>query len=322
MARNDVRRFGKERTTLFFDPRGEPIAELRSGERVVVETEDSICGLAKAEAPRGFHIDEVVERLGGACPVTGPFWIDGALAGGALEIEFHRVEASPAEGEGWTGVFQGFGALQHEAYTLGGGPAPELRLVPYRDGVGRFPTEAGTVEIPLRTFLGTVGVAPKRERRLTFSQSPEYLGDVDVPQLGADATLVLPVNVDGALLGLGDAHAAQGDGEVAGAALEVEAEVELTAHARTREEAQLVELPQINTSAWIGSVAGYEGVTLADCARAATKDLITRLERFHAFTQTEAYELLSLVGRLQIGNMIDPFYSVMATVERRYLERS
>jgi acetamidase/formamidase len=317
-----LRRFSKERTTLFFDPRAEPIAELRPDERIVVETADSICGLAKAEAPRGLHIDEVVDRLGGACPVTGPFWVGGAVAGDALELELHRVEASPAQGVGWTGVFTGFGALQHESYSLASGPEPELRLVAYKDNIGRFPTERGDVEIPLRTFLGTVGVAPRRERRLTFSQSPEYLGDVDVPQLGAGATLVLPVNVDGALLGLGDAHAAQGDGEVSGAALEVEAEAELTVRVRAREEAQLLALPQINADSWIGSVAGYEGVSLADCARSAAKDLIGRMTRFHGFSETEAYELLSLVGRLQVGNMIDPFYSVMAWVERRYLERS
>jgi len=69
----------------------------------------------------------------------------------------------------------------------------------------------------------------------------------------------------------------------------------------------------------IGSVAGFEGTSLADCARAAYADLIARLERFHGFTRHEAYELLSAVGRLDVGNMIDPFYSALASVERRYL---
>lgn len=104
-----------------------------------------------------------------------------------------------------------------------------------------------------------------------------------------------------------------------GAALEIEAEVELTVWSRERDQAGLVFLPQINTDAAIGSVAGFEGVPLADCARAAYLDLIKRLERFHNYSRAEAYELLSLVGRLDVGNMIDPFYSVMASVERRYL---
>jgi amidase len=314
-----MRRFSRERTTLFLDPRAEPLAEVAAGERIVVETADSLCGLAKARAPRGMHIEDVVEELGGACPLTGPFFVAGARAGGALEVEVHRIDPVPARGEAWTGVFGGFGALGHERYSLAVDVEPEIRVVPYDDGTARFPCRGGYVDVELRPFLGTVAVAPRRERRMTFSQSPEYLGDVDVPALGAGATLVLPVNVDGALVGFGDVHAAQGAGEITGAALEVEAEAELTLIPRERAEAGFASLPQINTSNAIGSVAGYEGVALADCARAAYVDLIVRLERFHGYQRREAYELLSAVGRLDIGNMIDPFYSALASVERRYL---
>jgi amidase len=314
------RRFTRTQTTLFFDPAAEPIAEIGDGERVVVETADSICGLAKAEAPGGLHIDEVVERLGGACPITGPFHVAGATAGDVIEVELHRVDPWPAEGEGWTGVFGGFGALQHEGYSLSDGPAPELTLVPYRGGTARFPCREGAVEIPLRPFPGTVGVAPRRERRMTFSQDPEYLGDVDIASLAAGASAVLPVNVDGALLGLGDVHGAQGDGEITGAALEIEAEIELTVRVRSREEAGFVGLPQVNTVASIGSVAGFQGVTLADCVRAAYVDLSRRLERDHGFAANEAYQLLSQVGRVEVGNMIDPFYSARASVERAYVQ--
>jgi amidase len=81
----------------------------------------------------------------------------------------------------------------------------------------------------------------------------------------------------------------------------------------------MVALPQINTDTRIGSVAGFEGVPLADCARAAYLDLIRRLERFHRFSAPEAYQLLSLVGHLEVGNMIDPFYSVMASIETTFL---
>ena len=62
------------------------------------------------------------------------------------------------------------------------------------------------------------------------------------------------------------------------------------------------------------------GVNLGDCARAAYTDLLRRLLRGYGFTQLDAYQLLGQVGRLRVGNMIDPFYSVLATVERRYLD--
>jgi amidase len=205
----------------------------------------------------GWHIDQVLERLGGACPVTGPF---------------------------------------------------------------HLPCRGGTVAMALAPFLGTVGVAPRRERRLSFSQSPEYLGDVDQPALGAGATLRLPVNVEGALIAFGDAHGAQGDGEITGVAVELEAEVELTMRARDREEAGYVALPQLDTAEAIGCLAGLHGSDLTSCARAAYTDLVERLHRHHGFTRADAYQLLGQAGRLRVGNMIDPFYSVLATVERRYLD--
>ena len=317
-----MRRFPRTATTLFFDPQAEPLAELADGERVVVETADSVCGLAKAEAPRGLHVEEVLGRLGGACPVTGPFHVAGAHPGDVVEVELHRVDPVPATGEAWTGIFGGFGALQHEGFSLEQPLRPELRRVPYGDGLARLPVRGGTVALPLRPFLGTVGVAPRWERRLSFSQSPEYLGDVDQPALGAGAVLRLPVNVAGALLAFGDAHGVQGDGEITGVAVEIEAEVELTVRVRDREEAGFCSLPQLDTAAAIGSLAGLHGASLDDCARAAYLDLVQRLVRRHGFTVTDAYQLLGQVGRLRVGNMIDPFYSVLATVERRYLEPS
>ncbi len=317
-----MRRFPRSATTLFFDPEAEPLAEVASGERIVVETADSVCGLAKAEAPKGLHVEEVLARLGGACPVTGPFHVTGARPGDVVEVELHRVDPAPAAGEAWTGIFGGFGALQHEGFSLEQPLRPELRRVPYRDGLARLPVSGGTVALPLRPFLGTVGVAPRRERRLSFSQSPEYPGDVDQPALGAGATLRLPVNVPGALLAFGDAHGAQGDGEITGVAVEIEAEVELTVRVRDREEAGFVSLPQLDTAAAIGSLAGLQGANLADCARAAYLDLVQRLVRGHRFTIADAYQLLGQAGRLRVGNMIDPFYSVLATVDRRYLEPS
>jgi acetamidase/formamidase len=312
--------FDKDRTAFFFDPEAEPITELESGERIVVRTRDSVCGLAKAEAPRGFHIDDLVSRAGGACPVTGPFAVRGATPGTLLEVEFHRVDPHPPEGQAWTGVFQGFGALASETYSLQDPLEPETRLLRYQDGVATLDLGDRSVDIPLHPFLGTVGVAPRSERRMTFSQSPEYLGDVDLSPLTRGATLVLPVNVDGALLGLGDAHAAQGDGEITGAAIEIEAEVEITVRVVDAGEVAYASLPQINTGASIGSVAGFHGVHLGDCARAAYVDLVKRLVRGHGFTETHAYELLGQVGRLQVGNMIDPFYSVLASVDREYLD--
>lgn len=316
----ETRHFGREETTLFFDPDAEPIAVLGDGEPVTVATADSICGLWRQQPLGGMHIDEVIERLGGACPLTGPFAISGAVAGGVIEVEIHNVEPDPATGTGWTGLFHGFGALSTDVYGLQEPLDAGLSAVEYMDGFASVRAGGKVRKVPLHPFLGTVGVAPRRERRMSFSQAPEYLGDVDQPGVTAGSILVLPVNVDGALLSLGDAHAAQGDGEITGVGIEIEANVEMTVRVSDRDTAGFVGLPQLNTADRVGSIAGFQGVSLGDCARAAYTDLVRRLVSFYGFTKLEAYTLLGQVGRLKIGNMIDPFYSVLASVERRFIE--
>jgi acetamidase/formamidase len=247
-------------------------------------------------------------------------FVAGAVPGGVLEVHIDEVRTVPDAGQAWTGVFTGFGALSSDAFSIQEGLEPATTLVPYDSQAARLEMGGGrTARIPLRPFLGTVGVAPARERRLSFSQSPEYLGDVDLPDLTGGATLVLPVHTEGALLALGDAHAAQGDGEITGAAIEIEAEAELRCVARDAEEAGFTGLPQLNTTSSIGSIAGLQGNDLTDCARAAYRDLVLRLTRHHGFGQRDAYMLLGQVGRLRVGNMIDPFYSVLASIDRSYI---
>jgi acetamidase/formamidase len=313
-----ARRLGRENVSMFFDARAEPVVEVAAGERFVVETADSLCGLVKQEAPKGFAIDEVLAELGGACPVTGPIFVAGAMPGGVVEVHIDQVRPAPAVGQAWTGVFKGFGALSSDAFSIQAPLEPATTLVPYDSEAASLDLGGRTARIPLRPFLGTVGVAPARERRLSFSQSPEYLGDVDLPDLTGGATLVLPVHAEGALLAVGDAHAAQGDGEITGAAVEIEAEAELRCVPRDAEEVGFTGLPQLNTSTSIGSIAGLQGNDLTDCARAAYRDLVLRLTRHYGIAQREAYMLLGQVGRLRVGNMIDPFYSVLASIDRSY----
>ena len=118
---------------------------------------------------------------------------------------------------------------------------------------------------------------------------------------------------------MGDAHAVQGDAEITGVAVEVEADVTLTFRPLERDEAEFVRLPILETEDRIGCIAGFQGVGLADCVRAAYVDLVRRLQRYHGFSENGAYQLLGQVGNVRIGNMIDPFYSALVSVDRRYL---
>src|SRR5258706_8305365 len=183
-----MRRVSRDRASLFFDPRAEPVIEGAAGERCVVEPGDSLCGLVKREAPKGFAIDDVIDRLGGACPVTGPIYVAGATSGGVIEVHIEDVRAVPARGEAWTGVFAGFGALTSDAFSIQAPLEPVTTLVSYDVNAAVLDLGGRRARVPVRPFLGTVGVAPRRERRMSFSQSPEYLGDVDLPELTGGAS--------------------------------------------------------------------------------------------------------------------------------------
>ncbi len=316
-----MRRIPRDAWQMVFDREVEPVATVKDGETVLVETADSLCGIVKSERDVFRHIDEVFERLGGACPVTGPIAVEGAKPGQCVAIDVLEVVPAPRTGKGWTAVIPGWGALVHDqGYTLQPPVGPVTTICEVTKDEVVLPVDGRKVRLPARPFLGTVGVAPKRERRMSLSQSPEYLGDVDVPSITKGATMILPAHTDGALVSLGDAHAAQGEGEVTGVAVEVEADVTLRLRVIDADEAEYGRLPILETGEWVGCIAGFQGVNLADCVRAGYVDLVRRLVRHHGFSESGAYQLLGQVGRVQVGNMIDPFYSALVTIDRRYLE--
>lgn len=314
-------RVTREKTQLLFDREIEPVASVSPGRTLVVETVDSLCGLVKSELDTFSHLDEVLERLGGACPVTGPLYVEGAQAGACVAITIEGIVAAPVSGSGWTALIPGLGALVHDqGYTLQPPIEPRSTTCSVDQDAIVLCLDGRDVRIPARPFVGTLGVAPPVERRMSWSQSRDYLGDVDIPQLGPGSTLILPCHVDGAMISLGDVHAAQGDAEITGCAVEVDADVALSVRVLDADEAGYVRLPILETEEWIGCIAGFQGVNIADCIRAGFVDLVRRLARFHGFTEAAAHQLLGQVGKVQIGNLLDPFYSALVYVERRYVE--
>jgi amidase len=320
-AGTEPRVIERHRTQFCFDREIEPVASVAPGETIVVQTADSLCGIVKSELDTFTHFDEVFERLGGACPVTGPLYVEGASRGDVLAIKLGDIVAAPATGRGWTALIPGLGALMHDqGYTLQPPMEPRSTICEIGRDEIVLPLDGKEVRLPARPFLGTVGVAPPTERRITFSQSREYLGDVDIPQLGPGSTLLLRCHADGGLLSLGDAHAAQGDAEITGVGIEVEADVTISVDVLDPDEAEYGSLPILEKDEWIGCIAAFQGIHTADCVRAGFVDLARRLVRFHGFSEGGAYQLLGQVGRVQLGNMFDPFYSTLTYVERRYVD--
>jgi amidase len=318
-TRATIARLTRDQIHLYFDANQEPAIRVPPGARIVVETEDAHMGSIRSEDDVYQSLAEVFEKLGGANPVTGPIYVEGVEPGDCVALTFEDIVPGAVQGQGYTVLTPGLGGLVSN-YTLQPPLEPRTVICPIRDGMVLFPAGKGTVEIPTAPFLGTIGVAPAGERRLSYLQGPDFLGNTDLPLDGIGATIVMRASVPGALISFGDAHAVQGDGEISGAAIECQADVTCRVERIPQGEAQYVSLPQVNTDDFIGSIAAFTGVHLGDVVRAAYVDIVQRLVRFHGFELGEAYLLACQTGRVRVGQVVDPLYCAAVTIERRYVE--
>src|SRR6266853_720089 len=159
-------------------------------------------------------------------PRTGPFYIEGAEPGATLVVHILDLQVDGKQG---VGTFSpGFGAINATHYTpmLGKEALPEKIWFYPIDHAERTATfqaldSSYKVKIPLHPFLGCIGVAPANGEARSSIVPAEFGGNMDAPEASVGNTLFLPVNVPGALFYFGDGHAAMGDGEIAGSAIEV-----------------------------------------------------------------------------------------------------
>src|ERR1700749_4527519 len=162
-------------------------------------------------------------------PLTGPFYIDGAEPGDTLVVKVLDLKVDGDQGVGGLGAY--FGALNGTKYTaMLHPPLPEkfwFYPIDHSNNVATFQAlDSGfKVKIPLHPFLGCIGVAPAGGEARSSIVPAEFGGNMDASEASVGNTLYLPVNVSGALLFLGDGHAAMGDGEFAGTAIEVSTRV-------------------------------------------------------------------------------------------------
>jgi amidase len=307
-------------THFVFDRDLEPAGTVKPGQTFVVETVDSLCGFVKSERDRFSSFDELLALVGGANPVTGPIYVEGCRSGDWLAVTVIDIVAAPRTGKGWTMLIPGWGGLTHEAYSIQESLPPQTLLAEVGPAEVTLDIDGHQVRIPAQPFIGTIGVAPTSERRVTLSQSAEYGGDLDIPALRPGSTLMMRARVDGGLLSLGDVHAAQGDAEITGVAIEIEADVRLRIDVIRADDAPYGRLPVLESPDRIGVIAAFGGVPLTACVRAGYAELCGYLQRSCGFSREGAYMLLGQVGRVQVGNMIDPFYSCLVEIEKKYLE--
>jgi acetamidase/formamidase len=289
-------------------PFADPVLRIHPRDTVVIETQDAFEGRIESQDTRPSE----VLTMPFVNPQSGPIFVEGAEKGDALAVTIRDIKPRGPQPRGTTCLVSHFGGLTSTDRTVTlQEPLPEIVR---KTEV----TEAGIVwsdqlTLPYEPFIGTIGTSPEIEAIGALTPD-RHGGNMDLPDVGPGSTLYLPVHVPGALLYLGDGHAIQGDGELCGVAVEIATTTTL--------ELDLVKgwhlaWPRLENDEMIMSIGSAR--PLEDAARIAYGDLVQWMVATYGFERWDAYMLLSQVGKVRLGNMVDPNYTVGASIAKRYV---
>jgi acetamidase/formamidase len=275
-----------------------PRLTIDPGDTVVFDTRDA----ADRYYSRASTHDDVVKRgpFSGH-PLTGPVRLRGARPGDTLVVEV--LDVRPALDWGWTAIRPGRGLLPEADFAK-----PYLNLWDLSDGtharMGR------SVAVPIEAFPGVMGVALDEPGGHSTMPPRRSGGNMDIRQLAAGSTLYLPVLVDGALFSVGDAHAAQGDGEVCITAVEMSARVTLRFGLQPGRRIAEPRLRTVNPPSghgrrgpWVATTAA--GPDLYASSQQAIRYLIEHIVEERGLSREQAYIICSVAADLKISEIVD-----------------
>lgn len=286
-----------------FDNAHPPLLVVEPGDRVRYRLLDAGWNLSPMLAP-GVHGRRWLDRnqfQGHA--LVGPVHVRGAVPGGALEVGIESLEPG---GWGWTRS----GGMDIELYRrLGVAAEKHWQLWSIDAGAGRASDQHGR-SVAVSPFLGVMGNAPGAQGRHSTTPPRAVGGNLDLKELTAGSTLFLPVEVEGALFYCGDGHAAQGDGEVAGTAIECPMESAVLSF-RPRPDLR-IRTPMARTAdSWITLGAGP---TVDDATFIALNAMLDLLEERLDVTRGEALALASVAVDLRVTQIVNQACGVHAVL--------
>ncbi|MCM2503762.1 acetamidase/formamidase family protein [Aureimonas altamirensis] len=275
-----------------------PALRVAPGATIEFECQDSSAG----QLTPGSTVDDVKALdFGRINPVSGPIFMDGAEPGDALKV---TIEGFRPSGFGWTANIPGFGLLADQFAE------PALTIWRYDPHFLEPAAFGAHGRVPLKPFAGTIGNAPADPGHHSVVPPRRMGGNLDIRDLSAGTVLYLPVEVAGALFSVGDTHAAQGDGEVCGTAIESPMNAVLTLD--LVKDANLA-MPRFTTPGPVTrhlDAKGYEvttgvGPDLMTGARQAVADMVELLAARYGLNPVDAYMLVSTCGDLRISEIVD-----------------
>ena len=303
--------------------RNEPAARAASGDTITLNTRDA-WGFDEQNQPlpdpewsKGHEPD--VLRCN---PLIGPIYVEGTEPGDTLAVRIEDIVLNRPSA--WSALHARFGSLTGEGLNRSMLLNEPLELVVYNWRLdlermtGTLSLDKSSVRevtIPLDPFIGSIGVAPRFGRVESSLVPGEYGGNMDTPETRKGATIFLPVSATGAYLYLGDIHAAQGDGEMCGAALETTAKVTIGLEVIKKN----IDWPRLKDRDFIMTVGSTR--PLEDAIGIAAFELVKWLVDEYGFDKWEAWQVISQVASIRIGNICDPNYTAVLKYPKKYLDK-
>ena len=290
-----MERISREQVIYEMNKENKPVLTVESGTTVIFETQDCFSGDVQSEKDTVSDIDFSTVN-----PATGPLYVQGAEPGDTLKVSLNRMKIA---NKGSVLTAPGLGMLAH--------------------GIEKEETVMGEVKkegtlykgfnIPLTKMVGVIGTAPAGEGVNTGTPH-DHGGNLDTTLLTEGATLYLPVNVDGALLAMGDMHSSMGDGEIMGSGLEVAGEVEVTVEVL---KGSSLPLPFVETEEVYATLASRE--TMEEASQVAINNMVEVLRNKTDLTFNQAGMFLSLAGDLKVSQVVNPNKTMRVEVKKEVL---
>ncbi|MDA1081375.1 MAG: acetamidase/formamidase family protein [Gemmatimonadetes bacterium] len=300
-----------------------PVLTINSGDFVDIETmlTNSPAGLERMgvkpeDVPQNLR-DIVTQVTGdrrgpGGHILTGPIFVTGADSGDVLEVRIQSITLPIAYG------YNGCSGFMRElCRNPGDTVAASASRIIMMDRTKMTAEIAPGITVPLRPFFGSVGVAPPPALGRVSSNPPhQHAGNMDNKELVAGTTLYVPVWVKGALLELGDGHAAQGDGEVDQTGLETNLKGRIQVVVRKD---MKLDWPRIETPThWITMGAD---TSLVVATKIAIGQMVKMLQEMKGITQVQAYQAASMAADLRITQLVDGNVGVHMMIAKEYLKK-
>ncbi len=257
-----------------------------------------------------------VRRSQGGNPETGPFYVEGALPGDMLVVKLTKLRLnrdSAGSGDRIVGSALNPGYIERTKYK---DDYDSNWILDLDKGIARLKNPSEHLKnytVKLQPMLGCIAVAPPAHQAMRTGFLGNYGGNMDYNQMREGTTIYLPVNAPGALLFIGDGHAAQGDGELTGDALETSMQVEFTVGLiKNQSQGPHAENDEYLMALGIGN-------SLEDALRMATTQLVNWLQRDYKLEPNEAAIVLGTSMRYDIAEVVDPLVHVVAKVRKEAL---